>query len=542
MIKKIFCLLMCFSMLFLFNACGDGGVDANLYFPIDNDPGYLDPQFVSDHGAKNIIANCFEGLVTLDSEGKIAPGCAEKWEISKDSLTYTFHLRKDCKWAIMSASSAFLGEDFREKFDSRVTAHDFVFGFRRALLPETLSPGAKNLFSIKNAQLVNSGALSADRLGVKAIDDYTLSITLTQVDPDFLYVLLEPECMPCNEKFFEATGGRYGLSTRFLMYNGPFYMSNWADDTSITLMKNDDYYDYENVKPYSIYFSINNEQDTRLDKITDEIYDVAPLTDDQAELLRQKHGYSVKSFESGTYCLAFNCKDEALSNINLRKAITCSFDRALLYSFLGESSVDGILPSSMLISGTKYRDVAGSMGTTVQGNAKQLFEKSLDELGKNHIELTVLCTEREEEAVRNVMQKWQASLGVKFNVFVEIATEKEIKDRLSDGGDWQLAFTDISFPHLTAFNGLLQFTTDNSENVIGFSDKNYDRLVGSIKTASGFKTSINTTKRAEQYLLDSCVLIPLYDSPVYYGMGKGVENVVFNTTGDVVYFRDAVVK
>lgn len=541
MIKKICCLLMCVSMLFIFTACGDGGADANLYFPIDRDPGYLDPQVVSDQGAKNIIANCFEGLVTIDSEGKIAPGCAERWEVSKDNLTYTFYLRQDCKWAIMSASSAFLGENFRETFDSRVTAHDFVFGIKRALLPETLSPGAKNLFSIKNARLVNSGKLSADKLGVKAIDDYTLTITLTQADPDFLYVLLEPECMPCNQKFFEATGGRYGLSTRFLMYNGPFYMSNWADDSSITLMKNDDHYDYENIKPYSVYFSINDEQDTRLDKIYDEIYDVAPLTVSQAGELSQKRGYGLEKFENGVYGLVFNCEDEALKNVNLRKAIAYSFDYDVLYSFLGDGSVDGLLPSSMLISGSKYREIAGSVKINSTGNAKTLFEKSLEKLDKDHIEITVLCTPDQEEAVRNVMQSWQAALGVKFSVFVEAVSERELKQRMSDG-EWQLAFTDVSFAHLTAFNGLLQFTSDNSENITGFSDKSFDALVGSIKSASGLKTSIETTKKAEQYLLDSCVIIPLYESPAYYGLGKGVENVVFNTTGDIVYFRDAIVK
>lgn len=541
MIKKIICLLMCISMLFLFTACGDAGVDANIYFPIDNDPGYLDPQVVSDHGAKNIIANCFEGLVTIDAEGKIAPGCAESWKISDDSLTYTFYLRKDCKWAIMSASSAFLGSDFRETFDSRVTAHDFVFAFRRALLPETLSPGAKNLFSIKNAQLVNSGALPADKLGVKAVDDYTLTITLTQVDPDFLYVLLEPQCMPCNQEFFEATGGRYGLSTRFLMYNGPFYMSNWADDTSITLMKNDDHYDYENIKPYSIYFSINNEQSTRLDKILEEIYDVAPLTAQQADSLSEKRGYGLRSFDNGVYCLAFNCNDDLLSNANLRKAIALSFDSETLYSFLDEVPADGIIPSSTLISGTKYRDVAGKITLKTEGNAKTFFEKSLTELDVSRIELTILCTEAQEEAVRNVMQKWQATLGVKFNISVEVLSEAEAEGRLEEGS-WQLALTDISFPHLTVFNGLLQFTTGSAENIIGFSDKTYDRLVSSIKTASGLKASINVTQKAEQYLLDSCVLIPLYSSPAYYGMGKGVENVIFNTTGDVVYFRDTIVK
>lgn len=533
---------MCASMLFIFSACGNAGADANIYFPIDNDPGYLDPQVVSDHGAKNIIANCFEGLVTIDAEGKIAPGCAESWEISKDSLTYTFKLRENCKWAIMSASSAFLGENFYEKFDSRVTAHDFVFGFRRALKPETLSPGAKNLYSIKNAQAVNSGALAAEKLGVKAIDDYTLSITLTQVDPDFLYVLLEPQCMPCNEKFFEATGGRYGLSTRFLMYNGPFYMSNWADDTSITLMKNDDYYDYENVKPYSLYYSINNEQSSRLDKIFEEIYDIAPLTAQQADTLSQKRGYDLRSFDNGVYCLAFNCNDELLSNINLRRAIALSFDTETLHSFLGESKVEGILPSSMLISGTKYREVAGSMKMNSSGNAVDFFNRAINELDVNNIELTVLCPEEHEEAIRNVMQKWQSTFGVKLNVSIEALPKAEIGSRLEDSESWQLALTDISFPHLTAFNGLLQFTSDSAENIVGFSDKGYDRLVGSIKTASGFKTSISATQSAEQYLLDSCVLIPLYSSPAYYGLGKGVENVKFNTTGDVVYFRDTVVK
>lgn len=541
MIKRILCLIMSIAMLFTLSACSSRGADANLYFPIDNDPGYLDPQVISDPGAKNIIANCFEGLVRLDGEGKIEAGYAEEWKVSPDGLTYTFKLRKDGKWAIMSASEDFLGENFRETFDSRVTAHDFAFGLKRALLPETLSPGAKNLFSIKNAELVNSGKLSPDELGVKATDDHTLTITLTQPDPDFIYVLLEPECMPCNEEFFEATGGRYGLSTRFLMYNGPFYMSNWADDAAITLMSNDDYYDFKHVKPYSIYFSINAEQGSRLEKIKDKIYDVAPISTEQAQKLQKKIGYTVEAFESGLYCLAFNCQDEVLSNVNIRKAIASSFDRNLLYSQLGEGSVGGIIPPSMLLSGSKYRESAGSISLTAVPDPKKLLEDTLAKLELDYIEVTVLCTEAEEKAVRSVMQNWQATLGVKFNVFVETATSDEIRTRISDG-DWQIALTDISFPHLTAFNGLLQFTTGNSENILGFEDKKYDALVGAIKTASGFDTSISATKEAEQYLLDSSVIIPLYGSPAYYGLGKGVDGVIFNTTGDVVYFRDTVVK
>lgn len=541
MIKRILSLLLCFVMLFLFSACTSRGAEANLYFPIDNDPKFLDPQVISDTGAKNIIANCFEGLVTLDENGAIAPGYAETWSVSADNLTYTFKLRKNGKWAIMSASSEFLGEDFRKSFDNRVTAHDFAFGIKRALLPETESPGAKNLFSIENAEAVCTGKLPAESLGVTAIDDYTLSIKLTQADPDFLYVLLEPECMPCNQVFFEKTGGRYGLSTRFLMYNGPFYMSNWADDISITLMSNDDYYDFKNVKPYSVYYSINPEQNTRADKIKDKIYDVAPLTREQAAALGKKHGYTVKTFESGLYCLAFNCNDSVVSNLNIRKAIAYSFDSALFFSLMGETTAKGIIPSSMLISGSKYRESAGNMTITKDENAKKYLQAGLEQLEQDNIGVTVLCTQEQEAAVRSVMQKWQSTLGVQFSVFVETASHTDIHTRIAEGGDWQIALSDISFPNLTAFNGLLQFTTGNSANIIGFSDTKYDSLVQKIKTASGFDTGMASTKEAEQYLLDSCVMIPLYEYPIYYGMGKGVDDVIFNTTGEILYFKNTVV-
>lgn len=542
MLKRILSLSLCFLMLFLFSACKSRGAEANIYFPIDNDPLYLDPQVVSDTGAKNIIANCFEGLVTINEDGALAPGCAESWSVSADGLTYTFNLRKDCKWLGLNASSDFLGENYKESFDFRVTAHDFVFGLQRALLPETKSPGAKNLLSIENASLVNEGKSPAENLGVKAVDDYTLTIKLTRADPDFLYVLLEPECMPCNKVFFEATGGRYGLSMRFLMYNGPFYILNWADNSSISLLSNFDHYDSKNIKPASLYYSINNEQSTRADKIRDKIYDVAPLTAEQAEELSQKRGYTIRTFNSGIFGFVFNCNDEILSNINIRKAIAYSFDTSVPFESHATEAARGIIPSSMLLSGSKYRDAAGTLShSDKNADVKKLLETGLKQLDMDSASITILCSENQEASVRSIMQKWQATLGVKFNVFVELASESEIKDTINEGGDWQIALTDIAFPNLTAFNGLLQFTTDNSANVLGYSDKKYDALVEKIKTSAGHENSIAATKEAEQYLLDSCVIIPLYDYPTYYGIGKNVEGIIFNTTGEILYFKNTTV-
>ena len=247
--KKILSLLLCVLMLFSLAACtAEKGIDAKLIFPIDNDPRFLDPQIISDVGARNIILNCFEGLVTLGENGEILPGMAEKWDISADGKTYVFYLRENSRWRVTSAAKRVLGgdeiqlyptydekgkllplEEGKETFNITVTAHDFVFGLRRALRPETKCPTAYKLYAITNAQSVHEGKKAETELGITALDSRTLKITLQNDDPDFLNTLLEPACMPCNEIFFEKTGGRYGLATRYLLYNGPFYINNWAE-------------------------------------------------------------------------------------------------------------------------------------------------------------------------------------------------------------------------------------------------------------------------------------------------------------------------
>ncbi|MGN1418589.1 MAG: ABC transporter substrate-binding protein, partial [Acutalibacteraceae bacterium] len=225
MTKKIISLFLCTALVLLsFTACGSGGANERIVTPIDSEPEYLDPQIVSDKGAKNIVLNCFEGLVCYDENGEIVPAAAENYSVSDDGLVYTFDLRQDGQWKVTSAAKKIIGEDKAESFDTRVTAHDFVFALRRALQPETLCPYASSLMNIKNAKKVNSGSVSSKNLGVKASSDYTLVITLERKDSDFLSALTLPACLPCNEEFFELTKGRYGLSADNLIYNGPFYI------------------------------------------------------------------------------------------------------------------------------------------------------------------------------------------------------------------------------------------------------------------------------------------------------------------------------
>ncbi len=542
MFKRLICLSLVLLILLSFCSCGGNkGADAQLVYPIDKDPRYLDPQIIYDIGAKNIIANCFEGLVAIDSEGNIIPAAAEKWETNTKETRYTFRLRSDMNWKVTAAAGRVLGENYKEEFDTRVTAHDFAFGLTRALLPETLCPGADSLFSIKNAKKVYKGTLPASALGIKALDDYTLQITLSQADPDFLYTLTESYCMPCNEEFFEKTGGRYGLATRYLIYNGPFYINNWADDVSVSVRKSDAYHSKDEVMPASVYYSINNEQPTRLKKLTDSTYSVTPLTKEQAEELSKKKNYSVNTFPSSVTALVFNCGDEALKNENIRKGIVSSFDYSVIKNALGECDAPGLIPDSFLTGSLKFSEYRKETDKYSNPSPLTVFKKGLSETDQTNISVTVLCSEENENTVRALMQSWQSVLGVSFTVYAEAADEVTLRERISKG-DYQIALADISFTGNRAYRILSSFTSSSKESFTFLKDKNYNALVSQIKKADGIAPLSTRTKKAEQYLISACVAVPLYKKDNYYGLGKKVSGVVHNVSGEIVYFKNAVKK
>lgn len=542
MFKKLLCLSLVILILLSFCACGGSkGADAQLVYPIDKDPRYLDPQIIYDIGAKNIIANCFEGLVALDKDGNIIPAAAERWETNAKETVYTFYLRQDMKWKVTSAAGKVIGENYKEDFDTRVTAHDFDFGLTRALLPETLSPGADSLFSVKNAKKVYKGTLPSSALGIKALDDYTLQITLSQADPDFLYTLLESYCMPCNEEFFEKTGGRYGLATRYLIYNGPFYINNWADDISVSIRKSDTYHSTDEVMPASVYYSINNEQPTRLKKLTDSTYSVTPLTKAQADELSEKKHYTVNTFPSSVTALVFNCGDDGLKNENIRKGIVSSLDYSVIKNAFGECNASGLIPDSFLTGSLKFSEYRKETDRFYNASPLTVFKKGLNEIEKNGIEVTVLCSTENENTVRTLMQSWQSVLGVSFTVYAEATDEVTLKERVRKG-DYQIALTDLSFTGNRAYHVLSTFSDSSKESFTSLKSKKYDSLLSEIKKSDGIAALSTRTKDAEQFLISSCVAVPLYKSDNYYGLGKKVDGVIHNISGEIVYFKNAVKK
>ena len=541
MLRKLLCLLLSVILILTcFTACGEiDGADAGLVFPIDKDPEYLDPQIISYSGSRNIIANCFEGLVALNENGEIVPASAESWEITNNGLTYTFKLRQDCKWRVSIYAGPLIGLSSKETNSLPVTAHDFAFGLKRALLPETKSPVAKALYCIENAEKVNLGKMSPKKLGLKVIDDYTLQIKLEKNDPDFLFTLLEPGCMPCNETFFEATGGRYGLAVKYLIYNGPFYINNWADDTSVSIRKNTLYYDSEKVLPRSVYYSINNEQDTRLVKLQEKTYSVSPLTKEQASQIADNKKYTVVPFDSSILSMIFNCSDTVLSNKNIRRAIASSLDYSVLESHMGAVTANGIIPKTLTLGTQSYRNIASDISLYKHSDPLSLFNKGLRDLDATKCEISILCTEKYEGTVRKLMQSWQAALGIKCSIFVEVVSDSDLTSRIKSK-NYQIAISDVSYSANTAFDALDRYTSTSSDNIINLNDKIYDNMINDIKHSATLTQTAEKTIKAEKYLIDSAVMVPLYTQQIYMGLAKGVAGTYFGPTGDIAYFKYTV--
>lgn len=545
MFKKIISIsLALFILSFCFTSCSDSvaGTDVQIIMPIDSDPLYLDPQICSSTAALNIINNCFDGLVDEDENGEIVTACAESYTISDDGLTYTFVLRDDLQWKMTtSASNLMLNEDGTSSFDTQITAYDFAFALERAVSTETQAPFVSSLFSIKNAEEIYNGEKDVSSLGVTVISDLVLEIQLESVDLDFLHTLTTAIAMPCSEEFFEATGGRYGLSTTYLIYNGAFYISGWSDNTAITATKNTLYYDYENVMPSSIYFSINDEYSTRTTKVLNGTYEVSPILQSQLDELDGNKNAQVYSFQSSTLSLFFNCEDTYLASTSLRQAIVYSLDTDVLYSVIDGTIADGILPSTTSISSESFKYLRSGLAMLEYDTAlsSSLYREFLEKLDAYTIELSIICTEEYESATRQLIQGWQSAMGISFNISVEVLDETELNSRVSSG-DYQIALANITFTGSTAYNALSIFTTDSPDNVFNFDSNDFNDIMSEAKNSTTVVDMANSLTQAEQYLISNAVIVPLFEENIYYGLGSNVSGVYFNSTGEIVTFKYAL--
>ncbi len=532
--KRFLSVVIALLIVFSFASCSDGGKGASIFYALDASPATLDPQYAGDTGAQIVINNVFEGLVRLSSSGEILPGIAESWSVSPDGLTYTFKLKQGTEWRCTSAIKSEFGQEFYDKFAAEtVTAHDFVFAMKRAVLPQTDSPSVHRLFVIENATYVYSGAMDSSALGVHASDDHTLVIKLKEPCSDMLKRLTESVFMPCNEEFFNATNGRYGLTQRHILCNGPFYVSAWDSSSSLVIKKNNVYAGEQETMPASVTFSFDSDSASVAQKLSAQSISAALLPPDCDV---PENAVVVKENANSVFGFVFNCADTYLKNVNIRKAFCSSIDRSLFSS--EETAQSGFVPQNCSAGSLNYRAAVGSQTPEIKFNkaeASKLWQLGMAELSANKAPITVLCPEELDSAVRRQLQIWQQTMGVSLAINIENKTAEEINKAVS-GGDFQIALAGIDSPYESAVDFLASF---KGGRAFRFDSSEYDAIIARLLQVEDESELLGGCFTAENFILQQAICYPLYSRASRFVTAEDAQGIFILDSENTVSFIGA---
>ncbi|EFU74692.1 peptide ABC transporter substrate-binding protein [Enterococcus italicus] len=487
-----------------------------------------DLSLATDTISFSALNNVYEGLYRLDKDNNPEPaGAAEKATVSNDGLTYTIKLREDAKWSNGDA----------------VTAADYVYGWQRTVNPKTASEYAYLFSPVKNADDITAGKTAVDQLGIKAVSDYELEITLTKATPYFDYLLAFPSFFPQNQKVVEENGSNYAQTSDNAVYNGPFTLTDFdgpGTDTEWSYTKNDTYWDKDNVKLSKIDVSVVKESSTSLNLFQDGEADDVILSGELAQQMANDKSF-VSQPEASTTYLEMNQRDanSPFNNENLRKAISYAIDRdALVNSILGDGSIasTGLVPANLTFSPSDKEDFTKAVGTELsysKKQAKEYWEKAKKELGITSLSFDILSSDTDSS--KKITEYLQSAIQESLDGVTVTLSPVPFSVRLdrSNSGDFDVVMGGWGADYADASSFLDLFVSGNSYNRGQWSNSDYD---AAIKAASTTDVS-DADKRwddmvdAEKILMDTQGVIPLYQKAEAHLRNTKVKGVVAHGAG-----------
>lgn len=514
-LRKLSAMLLCLMLcLGLFSGCGSDVYIAKL--ALSGTAGTFDPQFAENQNSILVASNVFEGLLVEDPDGGLHPGVAEGYTVSSDGRTYTFQLREDACWSDGSA----------------VTADDFVFAFRRLFGPGSVSPYAENLLSVQNAEAILAGEMQPEALGVRAADDHTLVLTLEKADSGITTVLAQWYTAPCKESFFTEQKGRYGLEVKSTLYNGPYVISLYGAGKEIRLRQNPNYHSEQPAELYGINITLGSTDTLAAFTEGDSFYTQVPR--ESVDSLRDA---VITEYADTTYALVVNTSRSLLGNESVRLAICGAIDREGIAGVLPEeqSTTADLVPETASERTLDYRDTAGHRtALTLTEAARTLFREGLAAEGEQKLpftELLVPDTQTDRQAAGIIQGCWQNTLGASINV-MPLAVD-ELWQRVY-AGDYDMALLPLS--DSTAMGLLEDFASDTDRYCTGWQSEEYDALLDQAAAETG-EQAVRTLAQAEQLLLRSGVVLPLYTSMSYYAVSSEVQGAWIDPGEGVIYIK-----
>ena len=498
--------------------------DGEIAITLGDEPRTLDPTLNSLSFGSVYMIHFFEGLTKKDSSDNVVEGMAESWDISKDGLKYTFHLRTNVKWS-----------------DGKpVVASDFEYAIKRAANPETGASYSHMLNVIKNASLVISGKAKVDDLQVKALDDYTLEIVLENPAPYFLeYISVSSPYFPVRKDIVEEFGDEWSRKPETYIVNGPYIMTERKTDEKIVMEVNPNYYAKDDIVAKKITVVIMSDSNTALAAIREGTilfsYLEAPMGEIPTLL---KENYLLQERGYGIFFLEMNTLKGVLTNKNIRRALAIAFDRNYIISNV--IKMDQIPAGAFVTTGMKdydggdFRENGGNYidVDNYQKNieeAKRLFAEAgypngegfpVLELRSTPGYFTIIC-----EAIQEM---YKDNLGI--DIFIK-SEEYNTTYQAMVQKDYDLARSGWNADFSDPMSVLNFFSKTSAVNHTGFADEEFYNLMEFASKTQNQKERMEALHKAEDILFDYMPVIPLIYKLNPYMINPKLNGVVFSPLG-----------
>lgn len=464
------------------------------------DPLTTDPQLNSAADGSHIINNAYEGLLR-EVGNEFVPGIAESYTVSEDGCVYTFKLRES-KWS-----------------DGKpLTAKDFEFAWKRGADPKTASE-YMYLFesaNILNAAEIGRGEKTADELGVKALDDHTLEVTLTVPTEYFKQLCAYPTMMPVREDMVDNEGA-WAKDPARAVSNGPFVLSEYKMGDQLVYVKNENYWNAENITLDKIIYYMIVDESTAYTKYAAGELDINEFipADEMPKLIAEDPTFYILP-KIGTYYFAYNMNTPALQDVRVRKALALAIDKEQIVNEVtrsGQIAATGFMPKGVKDDkGNAFTEKSGDYGLTTKADVEQakalLAEAGYpDGAGLPEIEILYNTSESHKKIAEAIQEMLKQNLGVnvkltnqEWAVFQETTNNNQFEYLARRGwiGDYNDPQTMLEI-----------FETTNGQNIGRYSNEAFDNEMLLSRQTTG-EERMNHLYAAHDILMEDMPMIPLY--------------------------------
>ena len=467
------------------------------------EPDTLDPHKAEGNWEYNILADMFAGLMTEDAAGNPMPGAATSYTMSPDGLTFTFRLR-DHKWSD----------------GVPVTAHDYVFAFRRILNPKTAAPYTAILYPIRNAVEVNSNELPPEQLGVRAIDDRTLEIAFHIQVPYIAQLLTHFTTFAIPQHVVEKYGEAWCEPGKAVS-NGPYVLAEWVPNDHVLLTKNPYFFDRDSVKIEKVFYYPTPDYAAALKRFrVGELDTTNGIPSQQIDWLKTEMPRSLRvaPFILSQY-VQFNLTRAPFNDPRVRNAVSLGIDRQIIAERVmraGEQPAHALVPPNMPGYPGKPKLAFASLSMTTRiAKAKALLKDA--GFGPDN-PLTFDYNYQNQTDARLIAVALQAmwkEIGAQVRL---VPSESQVHYNLLRKQEFAAAWAGWVADYRDAKNYLMLWGTNaNDLNFGRYSNPKYDALMAQSDAERDVAARAVLLQSAEQLVLDDAAF-----APVYFGVSRNL--------------------